>query len=724
MGESPLKAYPRSGAWSTHATNQTIRRRELREAMDGKTTLISPSDFLKEFVPASQELMPAAFPTILGAVPHTTNELHMYSPLVSALNGDKTLPIEVKSTKIKDPYNDEHKDGTSDTAEGRETLGQIMAYVKSTFDHQHLMFLFMVLIIEEDARILRVDRSGIFVTKKFNYKTDGAPLIEFFWRFARLSPEERGVDPTAERIERESDVARNVRAEIRHDPQDYVQNLFHQSVKDPNWPLWTLALTDERTGELRRYLVGRPHFKAEGVVGRATRGYIARDLDHPDKPPVYLKDAWRVVHEEIQKEGAVLDTLNKNNVLHVPTLLCHGDLAQTTKSQDLWYKYHPNVSTDAPSPLKKHEHYRLVVKEVGRPLADFRRGYELVFAIFCCLQGESSVLIFSRSHALAYDLGIIHRDISAGNILLYGKTGDDLWSGMLNDWELSKDVNSKSPVARQPDRTGTWQFMSAHALNTPEKPIIITDELESFFHVLLYASVRFLPHNCTKQFVGKFLFDYFDDFDITTAGRACGTRKYFSVTTGVVTFLQEPGVATKLRFTWDETDKILGHPINGMFAAILGWLKAHYAVLDAAKNPNERGAAVASKNVNALSSNQGAPNLGWVGRALQPIHKTTRMTKTDVEDVDREIAENLLNHDAMAALFMEYLDLKSGKHAWPMHDKVEDQRPKKGYKPGDDIPCLPAAFLNPPTKREAGEIDELDLPSIPKHQRVDGDDSE
>ncbi|KAI0822877.1 hypothetical protein BC628DRAFT_621653 [Trametes gibbosa] len=518
--------------------------------MDGKTTLISPSDFLKEFVPASQELMPAAFPTILGAVPHTTNELHMYSPLVSALNGDKTrkltlcpefrfvatpsrgdasasskqavdcglypaahlpkqevskdgnlrspavdwsrlaVPIEVKSTKIKDPYNDEHKDGTSDTAEGRETLGQIMAYVKSTFDHQHLMFLFMVLIIEEDARILRVDRSGIFVTKKFNYKTDGAPLIEFFWRFARLSPEERGVDPTAERIERESDVARNVRAEIRHDPQDYVQNLFHQSVKDPNWPLWILALTDERTGELRRYLVGRPHFKAEGVVGRATRGYIARDLDHPDKPLVYLKDAWRVVHEEIQKEGAVLETLNKNKVVHVPTLVCHGDLAQTTKSQDLWHQYHPNVSANAPSPLKKHEHYRLVVKEVGRPLADFRRGYELVYAMFCCL----------KAHAMAYKLGIIHRDISAGNILLYPNGNDNLWSGMLNDWELSKNVNNNSPVARQPDRTGTWQFLSMHALNAPEKPIAITDELESFFHVLLYVSVRFLPHNCTEQF--------------------------------------------------------------------------------------------------------------------------------------------------------------------------------------------------------------------------------
>ena len=46
--------------------------------------------------------------------------------------------------------------------------------------------------------------------------------------------------------------------------------------------------------------------------------------------------------------------------------------------------------------------------------------------------------------------GIIHRDISAGNILLY-QAPNGAWIGLLNDWEVSKKVDAQ--IARQPDRT-------------------------------------------------------------------------------------------------------------------------------------------------------------------------------------------------------------------------------------------------------------------------------
>ena len=56
------------------------------------------------------------------------------------------------------------------------------------------------------------------------------------------------------------------------------------------------------------------------------------------------------------------------------------------------------------------------------------------------------------AHEEAYDAGIIHRDISAGNILLY-MHDDGEWYGLLNDWELSKRVDSLDLEGRQPDRT-------------------------------------------------------------------------------------------------------------------------------------------------------------------------------------------------------------------------------------------------------------------------------
>ncbi|OJT01929.1 hypothetical protein TRAPUB_7573 [Trametes pubescens] len=434
-------------------------------AMGGKTTLVTSDEFLTEFVPKPAGIKTASLSSILSSLPKESSEYNMYHPLMNALNGatrlcpgftfvatptkgDKAsarnhavycglypsahaphpqyddegepigspavdwsriaIPIEVKSTANKDPFDDNKPDGQPVALEKQKSLGQILAYAQYMLDHQHLTFLFMIVIIQEDARLLRIDRSGIFVTKKFNYKTSSDPLMEFLWRFARLSPELQGQDHTAERIDYTSDHADTMRTKLKTAPDDYVRALFKTSL-DEKWAWWLLKLTDERTKKVRRFLVGKPHFRSQGVAGRGTRGYVALDADDTTAPFVYLKDSWRVVHDEIQKEGAVLTTLNAKKVSYVPTLLCHGDLGQITTSEQLWRKYHKNHKKDTPYPLKQHIHYRLVVKQVGKPLSDFKDGCQLVSALVCCL----------IAHAQAYKVGLIHRDISAGNILLY-----------------------------------------------------------------------------------------------------------------------------------------------------------------------------------------------------------------------------------------------------------------------------------------------------------------
>ena len=64
----------------------------------------------------------------------------------------------------------------------------------------------------------------------------------------------------------------------------------------------------------------------------------------------------------------------------------------------------------------------------------------------------ASLTVRTVAHAQAYNAGVIHRDISAGNILLY-KRDDGEWYGLLNDWELSKQIDATTPEGRQPDRT-------------------------------------------------------------------------------------------------------------------------------------------------------------------------------------------------------------------------------------------------------------------------------
>ena len=96
--------------------------------------------------------------------------------------------------------------------------------------------------------------------------------------------------------------------------------------------------------------------------------------------------------------------------------------------------------------------------------------------------------------------------------------------------------------------------MSAHALNDPHRRIVIQDELESFFHVLLYYAVRFLPHNLADQKVGRFLYEYFDGFSPDDEGYRCGQVKLNAMVNGVIGIRTYHGekdpTRTYLKFLW------------------------------------------------------------------------------------------------------------------------------------------------------------------------------
>ena len=69
------------------------------------------------------------------------------------------------------------------------------------------------------------------------------------------------------------------------------------------------------------------------------------------------------------------------------------------------------------------------------------------------------VVIIAHMQALR-KCGILHRDISIGNILIFpyihfdektGKPSFIHWAGILSDWEMGKPIDVN--VARQPERT-------------------------------------------------------------------------------------------------------------------------------------------------------------------------------------------------------------------------------------------------------------------------------
>ncbi|KIJ58972.1 hypothetical protein HYDPIDRAFT_101636, partial [Hydnomerulius pinastri MD-312] len=87
------------------------------------------------------------------------------------------------------------------------------------------------------------------------------------------------------------------------------------------------------------------------------------------------------------------------------------------------------------------------------------------------------------AHEDAFKIGVLHRDVSAGNIIIF------LGHGLLIDWDLAKSVDSKGP--RQIMCTGTWQFMSVELIYDRKAPHTFRDDLESTFYVLLWTAVMF-----------------------------------------------------------------------------------------------------------------------------------------------------------------------------------------------------------------------------------------
>ncbi|CDO68857.1 hypothetical protein BN946_scf185035.g10 [Trametes cinnabarina] len=655
LNATPPRLRPLSGLFSaTQRPGVATVRRELRETMIHKLLGLPYDEWMAAFLPANDVGINenASYEGLFDKVLLDQGEDKMYGPFVDAVNKadildrfelaqtyskyDKTdnaqkkadggmypkgslavkdkrtdwaeveVFIECKVNDSCDPYDENARDGIPFADSKRDALGQIATYASSVFEYQQLTHHFSVVILGSWARLARWDRSGVIFSSKFNYKQEPAKLARFFWRVAHASAEVRGHDHTATRVlpgsvDYELLQAWKAKGKTLSD-SDYVAKRFIKSLSGDR-PWWRLTVSDKTHGA-RDFLVGRPTFAAAGVVGRGTRGYIALSISDPSMPFVYLKDCWRMVHERSKLEGDILSYLNEKRVANIPTALYHGDVeGQVTVSQTFWKAPGGNTAHDTNENvddggrktetekkntcrLKTHQHYRLVVREVGVPLQEFPTGKVLIQVIADAI----------KAHKDAYKKAeVMHRDISVGNILMIphvGKKGRTKYRGLLADWELSKQRSDEDMDPRHPDRTGTWQFMSVHALSEPEAQIQIADELESFLHVMIYCAIRYLPSTCRN--VGEFMYSFFDDGErVGEAEYTCGLLKRsvidkakLQASTGqAIAFLRRPRLPpSEERSAGTDQGPTTMHPINGIIVQLLKWFRARYMLLDSAEN--------------------------------------------------------------------------------------------------------------------------------------------
>ncbi|KAI0656057.1 hypothetical protein C8Q70DRAFT_935877 [Cubamyces menziesii] len=543
---------------------------------------------------------------------------------------DQMVAIEFKTGgKSNDPFPDDG-DTCAEMPSRKEALRQIVTYAEQTFTVQHRTAWFLLFVNGSQCRIIRWDRSGVVFTHSFDYCIGWQLFCEVLWRMSRCSDEQLGLDPTARRIHRSDPLykmmdkmAKKRRSDLDHNLVDaiipldkyppsrpviykYVRALFKTSLSR-NAPRYILNVPDG--DKIRQYLVGRPIFVAKGALGRATLGFAA--LDRETRQFVWLKDCWRVDYPGVEPEGKILRELNRAKVPNVPTVVCYGDLlGQKTVSPETWgwaaklaskdSNSKVNLAVRTPGQLRKvstagddaatlaptfntnrslrlHQHARMVVEEIALPLRDFKSGLDLLTVIHDCLNAHSAAVREPTSR--------LHRDISGSNIMMIPKfiREDDggfiVLRGLLCDWELSKRIDSTRPRApRQPVRSGTWQFMSATLLNHHDKAAEICDDLEAFFHVILYYAVRYLKSNLTQKQVGEFIDEYYDQFQYYDKWR-CGQRKQAVLQSGLL-------------LTGDPINITFGSPMDGLFATLLPWFQGNHIVqeykasLEEASSPN------------------------------------------------------------------------------------------------------------------------------------------
>ena len=138
--------------------------------------------------------------------------------------------------------------------------------------------------------------------------------------------------------------------------------------------------------------------------------------------------------------------------------------------------------------------------------------------------------------------------------------------------------------------------MSANQLRNPQGDTLVEDEIESFFHLLLFCALRYLPHNCRD--VPAFMEEYFDGRTRYNGEDFGGYAKWiamnsghihlFSSVAGPFTFYLPSELNNELGSALSSTPGTTApsdtfhctpHPINALFSGLLQSFHAHYTLI-------------------------------------------------------------------------------------------------------------------------------------------------
>ncbi|KIJ09577.1 hypothetical protein PAXINDRAFT_172454, partial [Paxillus involutus ATCC 200175] len=431
--------------------------------------------------------------------------------------------LEFKKTGEDAPFTDPPDEAAtlkngcfeSQSAKAKEIRDQLTSYaIDGLFRH----FSFSVFVFGTQARFIRWDASAVVVKEQFDYNEKPQIMANLFWQSSHLPQALRGRDMSVVPAELKADVEERVRRSLNVMLEmplfRYIVPGLNGYCYGPRLPYPSRSIIGRTTRTLPvwfippRPTVEEQHIKQETPLKRE-EALVCDPRWGAIEHAAYLKDRWRFIPSlhPVQPEHEIYAMLHEANMSNIPQVVCGGDVGGPGSETDI------HELAGAPWLCVKLKitpfvHYRLLLDVVGRPLTSFKCTKELVRGILGAM----------KAHWSAYQsVNLLHRDISTGNIIL-----TDDGEGLLIDWELAKKVDENA--ARRRERTGTWQFMSAVLLRNPGMTHTLQDDIESFLHVLVWASIKYVPatNSYSAEERGSDLRRIFDAIDFVKDGAVIG----------------------------------------------------------------------------------------------------------------------------------------------------------------------------------------------------------
>ena len=147
-------------------------------------------------------------------------------------------------------------------------------------------------------------------------------------------------------------------------------------------------------------------------------------------------------------------------------------------------------SWNSGSPIHNRVHRRVITRDFGKPLYEASCPAVLITGFIGAIKGKylnmniKGVADFILGHESLLNTGILHRDVSIGNIMLTENEDD----GFLIDYDLATRT-SIDRASGAPGKTGTKVFMAIGALLG--EPHNFMHDLESFFWVLFWICIHY-----------------------------------------------------------------------------------------------------------------------------------------------------------------------------------------------------------------------------------------